>query len=170
MSIVKKIMTFFVGITLVGIAEAKQQTSNDITSFMITNEDTVRGEIKIKQRAGNDSPYLILGCNTESDDFYVLVGNLNRKDYTGKKFSVITSFKEKSYKDEFIPVIRNDVFYLAKSTNQEKDNQLFVYQLLKTNQAILDFGKNTVFYFNARNNSKLVDYMNIIVSHCGIKF
>lgn len=169
MRIFKQLLIISLSLSLAGIVQAKQQ-ADDITSFMITNENTVRGEIKIKQRASNDSPFLVIGCNNESEDFYILLGNLKKNDFIGKKLKVISTFKDKSYQEEFVPVIRSDNFYLTKSTSQAKDNQLFVYQLLKNNQVVLDFGKNIVFYFNARNNSKFVDYMNIIVSHCGIKF
>ncbi len=166
MQIFNKIMAIAFIFLLVGFANAKSNPSTDVLSFMITNENIIRGEIKIKQRAGLDSPYLIIGCNAQSDDFYILVGNLNRDEFNTSRYSVISNFKDKSYKDDFVPVIRDDKFFLSKN----KNNQLFVYQFLKNNQVILDFGKNIVLYFNAKNNSKFVDNMNIIVTHCGIKF
>jgi len=162
----KKLIIFLAGMYISNIAMA----DNNIMSFMITNENLNRGEIKIKQREGDSSPYLIIGCNSKNDDFYILIGNLNRKEFTSQQYPVNTTFKDKSYRETFIPIVMDDKFFLSKKTNQNKDNQLFVYQFLKQNQVILDLGKNTVFYFNAKNNSKFVDNMNIIVSHCGLKF
>lgn len=166
MGFFKKITMVLAGLYLSGTALAVE---NDVMSFMITNENMNRGEIKIKQRAGDSSPYLIVGCNSQSDDFYVLLGNLSQKEFKEKSYPVNVTFKNKSYRETFIPKFTDDKFYLTKKTNQEKDNQLFVYQFLKQNQVILDFGKNTTFYFNAKSNGKFLDNMNIIISHCGLK-
>lgn len=144
--------------------------SADILSFMITNDGLNRGEIKIRQRAELKSPYLIIGCNNKSNDFDVLIGGLNKKDFDKGQYSVSYTFKNKTYKESFLPAYKYDSFYLMKKTNKQKDNQLFVYNYLLENKVILDFGNNTVFYFNAKDNNKLVDNMNIIVSHCDMKF
>lgn len=171
MSILKKALVVCISLLLTtGAFAAKKSTANDVMSFSITNENLNKGEIKIKQRDDMTSPYLIIGCNNESDDFYILLGNLDRKEFTASTYNVTSSFDKKSYIDQFIPIIKDDKFFLAKKTNQVKDNQLFVYQFLRGNKVILDFGKNTVFYFNAKSNSKFVDNMNLIVEHCGLKF
>lgn len=171
MSILKKASVLCVSLFLTtGAFAATKSTANDVMSFSITNEYLNRGEIKIKQRPDTTAPYLIIGCNNESDDFEILVGNLDRKEFTSNVYNVTTSFEKKSYKEQFVPVIKDDKFFLTKKTGHVKDNQLFVYQFLKNNKVILDFGKNIVFYFNAKSNSKLVDNMNVIVSHCGLKF
>lgn len=171
MSILKKASVLCVSLFLTtGAFAATKSTANDVMSFSITNEYLNRGEIKIKQRPDTTAPYLIIGCNNESDDFEILVGNLDRKEFTSNVYSVTTSFEKKSYKEQFVPIIKDDKFFLTKKTGHVKDNQLFVYQFLKNNKVILDFGKNIVFYFNAKSNSKLVDNMNVIVSHCGLKF
>lgn len=171
MSILKKASVVCVSLFLMtGAFAATKSTANDFMSFMITNENLNKGEIKIKQRPDSTSPYLIIGCNNESDDFDILIGNLDRKEFTTNAYNVTVSFDKKSYKEQFVPIIKDDKFYLTKRTGHVRDNQLFVYQFLKNNKVIIDFGKNIVFYFNARSNSKLVDNMNVIVSHCGLKF
>lgn len=171
MSILKKASVLCVSLFLTtGAFAATKSTANDVMSFSITNEYLNKGEIKIKQRPDITAPYLIIGCNNESDDFEILVGNLDRKEFTSNVYNVTISFDKKSYKEQFVPIIKDDRFFLTKKTGYVKDNQLFVYQFLKNNKVILDFGKNIVFYFNAKSNSKLVDNMNVIVSHCGLKF
>lgn len=171
MSILRKASVVCVSLFfMTGVFAATKSTANDVMSFMITNENLNKGEIKIKQRPDSTAPYLIIGCNNESDDFDILIGNLDRKEFTANAYNVTTSFEKKSYREQFVPIIKDDKFYLTKRTGHVRDNQLFVYQFLKNNKVILDFGKNIVFYFNARSNSKLVDNMNVIVSHCGLKF
>jgi len=171
MSILRKASVICVSLFfMTGAFAATKSTANDVMSFMITNENLNKGEIKIKQRPDSTAPYLIIGCNNESDDFDILIGNLDRKEFTANAYNVTTSFEKKSYREQFVPIIKDDKFYLTKRTGHVRDNQLFVYQFLKNNKVILDFGKNIVFYFNARSNSKLVDNMNVIVSHCGLKF
>lgn len=171
MSILRKASVICVSLFfMTGAFAATKSTANDVMSFMITNENLNKGEIKIKQRPDSTAPYLIIGCNNESDDFDILIGNLDRKEFTANAYNVTTSFEKKSYREQFVPVIKDDKFYLTKRTGHVRDNQLFVYQFLKNNKVILNFGKNIVFYFNARSNSKLVDNMNVIVSHCGLKF
>lgn len=171
MSILKKASVLCVSLFLTtGAFAGTKSTANDVMSFTITNENLNKGEIKIKQRPDPAAPYLVIGCNNESDDFDILIGNLDRKEFTSNVYNVTISFEKKSYKEQFVPIIKDDKFYLTKKTGHIKDNQLFVYQFLKNNKVILDFGKNVVFYFNAKSNSKLVDNMNVIVSHCGLKF
>lgn len=171
MSILRKASVFCISLFLTtGAFAATKSTANDVMSFSISNEDMNKGEIKIKQRPEPTAPYLIIGCNDQSDDFEISIGNLDRKEFISNIYTVTSSFDKKSYKDQFVPIIKDDKFYLTKKTSYVKDNQLFVYQFLKNNKVIVDFGKNVVFYFNAKSNSKLVDNMNVIVSHCGLKF
>ncbi len=164
-----KLIIVFISILIINIAQAVEK-DEQVLSFMITNEGINKGRIKIKQRPDEQSPFLIIGCNQKNEDFEILIGNLNKDDFKDSSYSVITNFNKKSYKDTFIPIFKENNFYLTKKTNKVKDNQLFVYQYLKNNQVILEFPKNNVFYFNAKSPNKFIEYMNIIVSHCEMKF
>lgn len=152
----------------ISISQAAEKV--DTLSFMITNDGINRGEIKIRQREESKSPYMIIGCNNKSSDFYVSIGNIDKNEFNKGQFKVNYSFKNKVYSDMFIPSFMNDTFMLTKKINNKKDNQLFVYNYLLESKVVMDFGNNTLFYFNAKDPKKLVDSMNIIVSHCGMSF
>lgn len=165
-NIVKTIMILISFMSISNVQSATKISDSQVLSFMITNEGIKKGRIKIKQRPDDRSPYLIIGCNHKNEDFEVMIGNLSQKEFNKSSYTATIHFKNRSYKDTFVPVFKDDMFFLSKKTNQTKDNQLFVYQYLKTNQAILEFEKNTVFYFNSKSVNEFTDYMNIIVSHC----
>lgn len=148
---------------------ANFEENEQYLSFMITNEVLKKGHIKIKQRSDSRSPYLIIGCNQKNEDFEVMVGNLSVEEFPLSKYNVITSFKDRAYKEIFIPVYKDGKFFLMKKTNSLKSNQLFVYQYLNSNQTVIEFPDKKVFYFNAKSRNDFTEYMNIIVSHCGMK-
>lgn len=164
-----KILILMMPIIFSTFVNAEEEYKNQFISFMITNEGIKKGQIKIKQRDDSKSPFLIIGCNQKNEDFEVLIGNLNNKDFPLPKYNVISSFKDRSYKEIFVPVYKDGQFFLMKKTNQLKNNQLFVYQYLKTNQVILEFPQNKVFYFSAKSRNSFTEYMNIIVAHCEMR-
>ena len=168
--IIKIIIAFIALMSISSIHANQSKENNQVLSFMITNEGIKKGRIKIKQRSDESSPYLIIGCNHKNEDFEVMIGNIDQKEFSDQSYTVTTHFKIKSYKDTFIPIYKDNLFYLTKKTNKLKDNQLFVYQYLRYNQVIIEFPKNVVFYFNSKSATEFTEYMNIIVSHCEMKF
>lgn len=142
----------------------------DTVSFMITNDGLNRGEVKIRQREDLKSPFLIIGCNNKSDDFYISIGNVKQADFSNGLYKVNYTFNNKTYNDTFIPSFMNDNYMLTKKANSAKENQKFVYNYILENKVVFDFGKNIIFYFNAKNSDRLKESLKIIISHCEMNF